>query len=87
MRTTLTTSQAEARFDESLRLAERGEVVVITRDDRPVAALVGARNLDQLERLLSSDPQAGLAGLVGRWDDGDEFAAELDRLGARTVPE
>ncbi len=80
MRKTLTAAEAVNHFAESLRLAEAGEVVEITRDGKPVAAIVGARTLEQIERLLASSPQEGLESLIGRWDDGDELADEVDRV-------
>jgi len=79
-RTTMTAAEAKAHFAESLRLAESGDVVEITRYGKPVAALVGAQTLDQLDRLLAGEPQQGLQSLVGRWDDGDEFADALDSV-------
>lgn len=85
-RSTLTAAEAKTHFAETLRRAEAGEVVEITRYGRPVAAIVGARKLDQLERLGSSSPSEGLSALVGRWDDGDELAEELDRVVASRGP-
>ncbi len=86
MRKTLTAAEAKSHFAESLRLAEAGDVVEITRYGKPVAAIVGARALQQMERLLASRPQKGLWSLVGRWDDGDEMADEIDRVVAGRGP-
>ncbi len=86
MRKTLTAAEAKTHFAESLRLAEAGDVVEITRYGKPVAALVGARALEQFERLLAARPQQGLQSLVGRWDDGDELADEVDRVVAGRGP-
>ncbi len=80
MRRILTAAEAKTRFAEALRIAEAGDVVEITRYGKPVAAIVGARALEQLERLLAAQPQEGLQSLVGRWDDGDELADEVDRV-------
>ena len=80
MRKTLTAAEAKTHFAETLRLAEAGDVVEITRYGKPVAAIVGARALEQLERLLATGPQKGLRSLVGQWDDGDELADEVDRV-------
>ena len=63
-RHTMTAAQAKAQFAESLRHVERGDVVVITRYGRPVAALVGADELAQFERLRSRAPEDGLAKLI-----------------------
>ena len=44
--------EAKTRFGELLQRVERGEEVVITRHDRPVARVVreGAPNLDSVKR-------------------------------------
>ena len=86
MRKTLTAAEAKTRFAESLRLAEAGDMVEITRYGKPVAAIVGARKLEQIERLLASSPQEGLRSLVGRWVDGDELADEVDQVVAGRGP-
>ncbi len=86
MRKTLTAAEAKTKFAESLRLAEAGDVVEITRYGKLVAALVGARELEQFERLRVASPHHGLAALVGRWNDGDELAAEVDRVVASRGP-
>ena len=80
MRKTLTAAEAKTHFSESLRSVEAGDVVEITRYGKLVAALVGSRRLEQLERLQAARPQEGLAALIGRWDDGDDLVAEVDRV-------
>ncbi len=86
--TIVTAADAKTHLAEYLRAAEAGRSVIITRYGKPVAALVNAANaseLDQLERLRS--PGNGLASLVGRWDDGDELADQLDEIVAsRSIP-
>lgn len=65
-------------------------MVVITRYGQPVAALVGIEELAQLKRLRARGPTDGLAGLVHRWDDGDELATaldQLDRQSHRSIPQ
>ena len=44
--------EAKTRFGELLRRVERGEEIVITRHDRPIARVVreGAPNLDSVNR-------------------------------------
>ncbi len=86
MRKILTAAEAKTHFAESLRLAESGDVVEITRYGKPVAAIVGTQALEQLERLLAAAPQAGLQSLVGRWEDGDELADQVDRDGWESCP-
>lgn len=85
----MTAAEAKARFAESLRLVERGEVVVITRHGEPVAALVTPSELEELARLRSRTPKDGLAGLVGKWKDSDELVRGLeksDRLQGNSKP-
>jgi prevent-host-death family protein len=49
---TVTAFEAKTRFDELLERVSKGEEVVITRHDKPVARLVpeGARQLDDVRR-------------------------------------
>ena len=87
MRRTLTATQVQSQFNESLQLVEAGEIVEVTRNGRAVAGIVGTKDLEQIERLRASAPQEGLASLLGRWDDGDEMADEVDRVVAtRSAP-
>ena len=74
----MTAAEAKSQFAESLRLVDKGNVVVITRYGKPVAALVGPENLEQLERLEARVPEEGLARIVGRWKDSDELCHALD---------
>lgn len=88
----LNAADAKTRFAESLRLAEAGEIIEITRYGKPVAALVGTAQVAQLRRLQIAGPMAGLGGLIGRFADGEELAAELDRVvesrsASRPLPE
>ncbi len=76
----ISAAEAKSHFAEALRRAESGEVVVITRYGKPVAALISADDLSGVRRLGASSPRDGLAGLVGLWDDGEELADELDRV-------
>lgn len=77
---TLTAAEAKANWASSLRQVEQGGTVVITRYGQPVAALVGIEDLEQLKRLRSKSRKAGLAGLVHRWDDTEDFVAALDEM-------
>lgn len=47
--------EAKTRFGELLQRVERGEEIVITRHDRPVARVVreGAPNLDSVKRSVN----------------------------------
>lgn len=79
-RKTMTAAEAKSHFAESLRLAESGDVVEITRYGKPVAAIVSKQTLERLVRLEATQPQEGLQTLLGRWDDGDEFADAIDEV-------
>ena len=48
----MTAFEAKTRFGELLHRVERGEEIVITRHDRPIARVVreGAPNLDSVKR-------------------------------------
>ena len=59
--------------------------MVITRHGRDVAAVVSLADYEQVERLRSAGPEAGLASLAGGWKGSDELADELGRI-RRTAP-
>jgi prevent-host-death family protein len=67
MTRTVSAADAKSHFSDHLRASERGESIVITRHGKPVAALVPASDLPELERLRAAGPAAGLAGLAGGW--------------------
>ena len=58
------------------KVSVTGEHVVITKHDRPVAALV---SIDQLEHLKTRDEIAGLAAAVGKWDSFREIADSVNK--------
>jgi prevent-host-death family protein len=72
-------AEAKAKLSECIREAERGEPVMITRYGKPVAALVGAEELERLDRLRAAGPGAGLAGLAGGWEGSEELADAVER--------
>lgn len=81
---------AKAHFSECLRQAESGSAVILTRHGRAVAALVSIDLFEQLERLRSAGPDAGLYGLVGGWEGSEEVAEkalEGGRGSGRATPE
>lgn len=89
MATTVSAAKAKAEFAECMRKAEAGDPVVITRHGKPVVALVRADRLQQLERLRSAGPTAGLAGLAGGWRGSEELVqlvAGTRRSKTRRVP-
>jgi prevent-host-death family protein len=75
--TTISAARAKAELAECIRRAEAGEPVVITRHGKPVAALVPADRLQQIERLRAAGPDAGLAGLAGGWTGSEELVEHL----------
>lgn len=88
----MTAAEAKSQFAESLRLVDKGNIVVITRYGKPVAALVAPENMAQLDRLKARVPEEGLAKLAGRWKDSGELSSALDdvverRSTNRRVPE
>ena len=65
---------------EALREAEAGELVMITRYGRPVAALVPADLALQAQRLHAASPDQGLGSLIGRYPDAQELLDAVDEL-------
>ncbi len=62
---TLSAVEAKARFAEALRLAERGEHVMIERHGEEVAALVPVEDVRRLRALRAAGARGTLLGLVG----------------------
>ena len=85
MARTLKVAEAKARFSEALRKVEAGEHLVVTRHGKPVAALVPAPELAELERLRAAGPARGLAGLAGGWKGSDALVRQVARL-RRSAP-
>ncbi len=67
MRETVSVADAKSRFAECVRRAEAGNVVVLSRHGKAVAALVPAGDVDRLERLKAAGPGRGLVSLAGGW--------------------
>jgi prevent-host-death family protein len=76
---------AKARLAEWLQRAFAGEIVVITRHGKPVAALVSPEELEQVRRLRAAGPETGLVSLAGGWSGSDELAEILDRTARSDV--
>jgi prevent-host-death family protein len=84
-----TVADLEAHFSDWIQTAEAGEAVVITRNGRPIAAMVPAAEIEQLERLRAAGPEQGLAGLAGGWDGSEELVeciTEFRRSRPRDTP-
>lgn len=87
---TLSVAEARAHLSNCIREAEGGAPVLITRHGKPVVALVPANDLDQLNRLRSAGPDAGLAGLVGGWEDSNDLVRQIQatsRTASRSTPD
>ena len=81
--------EAKAHFADCLRQAERGDPIVLTRHGKAVAALVSIDVLEQLERLRSAGPEAGLHSVAGGWEGSAEVAEralEYGRRAGRSTP-
>ena len=74
----ISVAEAKAWFSECIRQVESGSLVLITRQGKPVAAIVRAADLERLERLRKAGPESGRAGIAGGWENSEELAAILD---------
>ena len=72
-------AQAKGHFADCLRSVERGGSILITRHGKPVAAMIPAAELKQVERLRSAGPEKGLAGIAGGWKGSEELVRSLGR--------
>jgi prevent-host-death family protein len=79
MRTTRSVADAKSHFADCIASAEAGEPVVITRHGKSVAAIVRAEDLARIISLGDDSPQAGLAGIMGTWDD-ESIAGVFDEI-------
>lgn len=74
MRETVPVADAKTHFAKIVRRAETGEVVVLSRHGKAVAAVVSAADVDRLERLRAAGPEKGLASVAGGWNGSEELA-------------
>ena len=72
-------AEAKAHLSVCVRKAEQGESILITRHGKPVAALVAATHLEQLERLRKAGPQRGLVSLAGGWEGSEELVNHIEQ--------
>jgi prevent-host-death family protein len=82
-------AEAKAKLSECVSDVEHGVDTIITRNGKPVAALVPVVDLEELRRLRAARPRGGLASLAGTLPDADDFLDALGqptRVGARNVP-
>ena len=89
MSKTFSIADAKSHLSDCVRSAEDGEPIIITRHGKPVAALVRFEDLAELERMRKAGPRAGLAGVLGGWEDSDELVEQIRRTrrsASRPVP-
>ena len=82
-------SEVKAKLSEYIRDAQHGDPVVITRHGQAIAAIVGADELQTLQRLRSAGPEGGLASVAGGWEGSDDLVRILEsssRVGSRNGP-
>jgi prevent-host-death family protein len=76
----ISVAEAKSHLSEFIARSAHGhERFVITRRDRPVAALVSLEDLTIIEQ---HEERQGLASLVGRWPDFTEVAEAIGDLEA-----
>jgi prevent-host-death family protein len=80
----LSAAQAKSRLADCLRKAEHGEPVIITRNGKPVAALVAVDRVT-LPKAKNAFTGTGLAGLASGWKGSDNLVRALGKL-RRTRP-
>ena len=80
MEMTVSIAEIKSKLSDYIaRSVHRHERIIITRRNRPVAALV---SIDDLRRLEQSEERQGLAAAVGKWQDFEEVAESLQNLSA-----
>jgi prevent-host-death family protein len=74
----VTVAEAKSHLSELIaKSAYSKERFIITRHNKPVAALV---SMDDLQLIEQAAKRKGLASLVGKWKGFDEVASHLDNL-------
>ncbi len=76
--TMVSVSNAKSHLSELIAKSSFGhERFVITRRNKPVAALV---SLDDLQIIEQHEERQGLAAIAGKWADFEEISSSLDDL-------
>jgi prevent-host-death family protein len=78
MKKEISLAEAKATLSECVRDVEKGEMLVIKRHGKPVAALVQPQDLDNIVRLRKAGPEGGLSSLSGGWEGSDELVRILE---------
>jgi len=71
-------AEAKATLSECIREVEKGNMLVIKRHGKPVAALVQPQDLDNIVRLRKAGPEGGLSSLSGGWEGSEELVGILE---------
>ena len=71
-------AEAKATLSECIREVEKGNMLVIKRHGKPVAALVQPKDLDNLERLRKAGPEGGLSSVSGGWEGSEDLVRILE---------
>jgi prevent-host-death family protein len=75
MEMTVSIAEIKSRLSDYIaRSVHRHERIIITKRNRPVAALV---SIDDLRKLEQSEERQGLAGVVGKWQGFEEITESL----------
>ena len=78
MKKEISLAEAKATLSECVRDVEKGEMLVIKRHGKPVAALVQPQDLDNILRLRKAGPEGGLSSLSGGWEGSEELVRILE---------
>ena len=76
--TNISVAAAKSRFSELIAKSSYArERFIITKRNKPVAALV---SLEDLQIIEQHEEKQGLASLVGQWKDFEEVGEQIDDL-------
>jgi prevent-host-death family protein len=74
----VTLAQIEEDVAACLRSAEGGDTVLVTRNGKPVVAMISARDTETPDRRQPPAPgRTGLAALAGGWEGSDELVERI----------
>jgi antitoxin (DNA-binding transcriptional repressor) of toxin-antitoxin stability system len=73
----VTLAQIEEDVAACLRSAEGGDTVLVTRNGKPVVAMISAGQTETSDRRQSAPGRRGLAALAGGWEGSDELVERI----------
>ncbi len=77
---TISIAEAKSHISELIAKSQHSRKrFILTRRDKPVAAIVSLEDLQWLEQ---REERQGLAAIAGQWQGFDEVATQLEDLGA-----